>query len=156
MSQSTSIVLSMHRIFAGVLLTLAAILKSAFSLKTSSPLVRRASNRSKPSGKVASSTSSQAYIHTANERRLGEIIGTGIARKLHTGRSHNDQVGTGMRLWLRDRLRDIEQHLLTFLRVITSRAQAEIDVLMPGYTHLQRAQPIRWSHWPLSYGTFLS
>jgi argininosuccinate lyase len=95
-------------------------------------------------------------IHTANERRLGEIIGTGIAGKLHTGRSRNDQVGTGMRLWLRDRLRDIEQHLVTFLRVITSRAQTEIDVLMPGYTHLQRAQPIRWSHWLLSYGTFFS
>jgi argininosuccinate lyase len=57
---------------------------------------------------------------------------------------------------LRDRLRDIEQHLVAFLRVITSRAQTEIDVLMPGYIHLQRAQPIRWSHRLLSYGTFLS
>jgi argininosuccinate lyase len=73
-----------------------------------------------------------------------------MAGKLHTGRSRNDQVGTGMRLWLRDGLRGIEQHL------VTSRAQTEIDVLMPGYTHLQRAQPIRWSHWLLSYGTFFS
>lgn len=55
-----------------------------------------------------------------------------------------------------DRMRDIDQHLVTFLRVITSRAQAEIDVVMPGYIHLPRAQPIRWSHWLLSYGTFLS
>jgi argininosuccinate lyase len=90
-------------------------------------------------------------IHTANERRLGEIIGMGVAGKLHTGRSRNDQVATGMRLWLRDELRKIEAHLTDFLRVIVSRAESEIDVLMPGYTHLQRAQPIRWSHWLLSY-----
>ena len=92
-------------------------------------------------------------IHTANERRLGEIIGTHIAGKLHTGRSRNDQVGTGMRLWLRDQLRTIEQHLISLLRVTSSRARSEISALMPGYTHLQRAQPIRWSHWLLSYGT---
>ncbi|KAJ9647428.1 argininosuccinate lyase [Exophiala oligosperma] len=92
-------------------------------------------------------------IHTANERRLGEIIGTQIAGKLHTGRSRNDQVGTGMRLWLRDQLREMERHLVSLLRVTTSRAQSEISALMPGYTHLQRAQPIRWSHWLLSYGS---
>ena len=95
-------------------------------------------------------------IHTANERRLGEIVGMQIAGKLHTGRSRNDQVGTGMRLWLRDELWKIEEHLASFLRVMTSRAESEIDVIMPGYTHLQRAQPIRWSHWLLSYGTFFS
>lgn len=92
-------------------------------------------------------------IHTANERRLGEIIGTGIAGKLHTGRSRNDQVATGMRLWLRDQLRLLEEHLVSFLRVLAARSKAEISALMPGYTHLQRAQPIRWSHWLLSYGT---
>lgn len=92
-------------------------------------------------------------IHTANERRLGEIIGTQIAGKLHTGRSRNDQVATGMRLWLRDKLREMEQHLVALLRVTTSRAKSEISALMPGYTHLQRAQPIRWSHWLLSYGS---
>lgn len=95
-------------------------------------------------------------IHTANERRLGEIIGTNIAGKLHTGRSRNDQVATGMRLWLRDQLRDIEQYLVALLRVTTSRAESEIEALMPGYTHLQRAQPIRWSHWLLSYGSVYS
>jgi argininosuccinate lyase len=95
-------------------------------------------------------------IHTANERRLGEIIGKEIAGKLHTGRSRNDQVATGMRLWLRDQLRDIEEHLVAFLRVTSSRAKAEIDALMPGYTHLQRAMPIRWAHWLLSYGAFFA
>jgi argininosuccinate lyase len=94
-------------------------------------------------------------IHTANERRLGEVIGKDVAGKLHTGRSRNDQVATGMRLWLRDELRSIEGYLVDFLRVICSRAEAEVEVLMPGYTHLQRAQPIRWSHWLMSYATFL-
>lgn len=91
-------------------------------------------------------------IHTANERRLGEIIGTNIAGKLHTGRSRNDQVATDMRLWLRDQLKEIENWLEDFLKVIAARAEQEIDYVMPGYTHLQRAQPIRWSHWLLSYG----
>lgn len=95
-------------------------------------------------------------IHTANERRLGEIIGTGIAGKLHTGRSRNDQVATDMRLWLRDQLEQLESYLVAFLKVIAARAEKEIDHVMPGYTHLQRAQPIRWSHWMLLYGSFFA
>lgn len=91
-------------------------------------------------------------IHTANERRLGEIVGTNIAGKLHTGRSRNEQVATDMRLWLRDQLDAIEGFLVELLKVTASRAEAEIEHVMPGYTHLQRAQPIRWSHWMLSYG----
>lgn len=95
-------------------------------------------------------------IHTANERRLGEIIGTGIAGKLHTGRSRNDQVATDMRLWLRDQLSHLEQYLIAFLKVIAARAEKEIEPVMPGYTHLQRAQPIRWSHWMLLYGHYFA
>lgn len=91
-------------------------------------------------------------IHTANERRLGEIIGTHIAGKLHTGRSRNDQVATDMRIWLRDVITEVEGVLVDFLRVSVTRAEEEIDVLMPGYTHLQRAQPIRWSHWVMAHG----
>lgn len=91
-------------------------------------------------------------IHTANERRLGEIIGTHIAGKLHTGRSRNDQVATDLRMWLREELRKIEAHLVEFLSVVAKRAEKEIDPVMPGYTHLQRAQPIRWAHWMLSFG----
>ncbi|KAI9770737.1 MAG: argininosuccinate lyase [Geoglossum simile] len=90
-------------------------------------------------------------IHTANERRLAEIIGKEIAGKLHTGRSRNDQVATDLRLWLRKELQDIENHLVDLLRVIAERAEQDIEYIMPGYTHLQRAQPIRWSHWLLSY-----
>jgi argininosuccinate lyase len=91
-------------------------------------------------------------IHTANERRLGEIIGKEVAGKLHMGRSRNDQVATDMRMWLRDSLRQIDAMLVHFLKVLADRAQGEIEYIMPGYTHLQRAQPIRWSHWMLSYG----
>ncbi|RKP33306.1 argininosuccinate lyase [Dimargaris cristalligena] len=89
-------------------------------------------------------------IHTANERRLGELVGS-VAGKLHTGRSRNDQVATDMRLWLRDAARELVELTRDLVRSTVERAEAEMDVLMPGYTHLQRAQPIRWSHFLLSY-----
>ncbi|EEP76449.1 argininosuccinate lyase [Uncinocarpus reesii 1704] len=92
-------------------------------------------------------------IHTANERRLGEVIGTDIAGKLHTGRSRNDQVATDLRLWLRDELKTIESYLVELIRTVSDRAEADIEYLIPGYTHLQRGQPVRWSHWLLSYGS---
>ncbi|KAK6351206.1 argininosuccinate lyase [Orbilia javanica] len=96
-------------------------------------------------------------IHTANERRLGDHIGTHISGKLHTGRSRNDQVATDMRLWLRDELDNIEKYLIEFLKVTAVAASDQIDALMPGYTHVQRAQPIRWSHWVMSHAfMFLS
>ncbi|CAH1801872.1 unnamed protein product [Owenia fusiformis] len=93
-------------------------------------------------------------IHTANERRLKELIGT-PAGKLHTGRSRNDQVATDMRLWLRDNLATLKSYVIELLNVFVNRAKIEMDVLMPGYTHLQRAQPIRWSHWLMNYGAML-
>ena len=96
-------------------------------------------------------------IHTANERRLGEIIGKEISGKVHTGRSRNDQVATDMRLYC---FNNLNQKIIPFLKdliqAIIERAENEIDVLMPGYTHLQRAQPIRWSHWLSSYATYFS
>lgn len=95
-------------------------------------------------------------IHTANERRLGEIIGRGIAGKVHTGRSRNDQVVTDMRLYVRDQLHHLRKILGDLILTMVKRARLEIDVLMPGYTHLQRAQPIRWSHWISQHATFLS
>ncbi|KAJ1547752.1 argininosuccinate lyase [Nowakowskiella sp. JEL0078] len=101
--------------------------------------------------------SSDEDIHTANERRLGEHIGS-VAGKLHTGRSRNDQVATDMRLWLKDESLKLEGFLKQLVSVAVARAESEIDVLMPGYTHLQvgnrRAQPIRWSHWILSYAFY--
>lgn len=65
-------------------------------------------------------------IHTANERRLSEIIGKDIAGKLHTGRSRNEQVVCDMRLWLRNRIQEIESHLVAFIKVIAARAEAEV------------------------------
>ncbi|KAJ2522331.1 argininosuccinate lyase [Coemansia sp. RSA 1939] len=89
-------------------------------------------------------------IHTANERRLGELVGS-VAGKLHTGRSRNDQVATDIRLWLKDEVVKMGVYLRQLVGALVQRAQSDIDVLMPGYTHMQRAQPIRWSHFLLSY-----
>jgi argininosuccinate lyase len=69
-------------------------------------------------------------IHTANERRLSEIIGKDIGGKLHTGRSRNEQVATDMRLWLREELRRVEGELKDLIKVAVSRAEAEIDILV--------------------------
>ncbi|KAI0306536.1 argininosuccinate lyase [Multifurca ochricompacta] len=89
-------------------------------------------------------------IHTANERRLSELIGP-LGGKLHTGRSRNDQVATDMRIWLLEQVKDIETSLVALIQVMADRADKEKDYLMPGYTHLQRGQPIRWSHLLLSH-----
>ncbi|MCS6844552.1 MAG: argininosuccinate lyase [Caldilineales bacterium] len=89
-------------------------------------------------------------IHTAVERRLAELIGP-VAGKLHTGRSRNDQVATDLRCWLRRRVDELDAALAGLIAAAVDRAEAELDVLMPGYTHLQPAQPVRWSHWLLSH-----
>lgn len=89
-------------------------------------------------------------IHTANERRLTELVGA-VGGKLHTGRSRNDQVATDVRLWLRGEIATLRGHLAQLISVTVERAAIEIDLLMPGYTHLQPAQPVRWSHWLLSH-----
>ena len=69
-------------------------------------------------------------IHTANERRLSEIIGKEIGGKLHTGRSRNEQIATDMRLWLREELRAVEGYLALLVKTAVQRAEAEIDVLV--------------------------
>ncbi|HEX6303425.1 MAG TPA: argininosuccinate lyase, partial [Anaerolineales bacterium] len=89
-------------------------------------------------------------IHTAVERRLGEIIGP-LAGKLHTGRSRNDQVATDLRLWLLEHLPSLNEALIELQSVLVKRAEDDFGVVMPGYTHLQRAQPVLLSHWWLSH-----
>lgn len=89
-------------------------------------------------------------IHTANERRLTELIGP-AGGKLHTGRSRNDQVATDTRLWLFNELQVVRKALRELIRVACDRAEAEADVLMPGFTHLQNAQPVRWGHWLMAH-----
>jgi argininosuccinate lyase len=89
-------------------------------------------------------------VHTAIERRLGDLIGP-VAGKLHTGRSRNDQVATDTRLYLRSQVANLRQLLARLQRAIVDKAKDHMDLLMPGYTHLQPAQPVRFSHWLLSY-----
>lgn len=95
-------------------------------------------------------------IHTANERRLGELIGKHIAGKVHTGRLRNDQVATDMRLYVRAALTTLAGQLKLLIEVLLKRGELEMEVLMPGYTHLQRAQPIRWLHWLSMYATYFT
>lgn len=89
-------------------------------------------------------------IHSAVERRLGELVGP-LAGKLHTGRSRNDQVATDLRLWLMDHLPILDKALVDLQDAILFRAEQDMNILMPGYTHLQRAQPLLLSHWWLSH-----
>lgn len=89
-------------------------------------------------------------IHTAVERRLHELVGA-VALKLHTGRSRNDQVATDFRLYCRDTLHTLSAHLKQVQQALLAQAEAHTHTLMPGYTHLQRAQPITFAHWCLAY-----
>ncbi|MCC6804790.1 MAG: argininosuccinate lyase [Anaerolineae bacterium] len=89
-------------------------------------------------------------IHTAVERRLTEIVGA-VGGKLHTGRSRNDQVATDLRLWTQDAITGIEERLLVLLSALCDKAGDHAATLMPGYTHLQPAQPITAGHWLMSF-----
>jgi argininosuccinate lyase len=89
-------------------------------------------------------------VHFAVERRLIELLGP-LGKKLHTGRSRNDQVGTDLRLWLRHRIDAIDTALLRFERALLAQAEAHATTLIPGYTHLQRAQPLCLAHHLLAY-----
>lgn len=89
-------------------------------------------------------------IHTAVERRLGELIGP-LAGKLHTGRSRNDQVATDFRLWILETLPSLDSAIVKLQANLVALAEQHLFTLMPGYTHLQRAQPITLAHWLLSH-----
>ena len=89
-------------------------------------------------------------VHFAVEKRLIEIVGD-VGKKLHTARSRNDQVGTDIRLYLRAEIREIQQHLRQFQAALLNHSQQHVETLIPGYTHLQRAQPISLAHHLLAY-----
>jgi argininosuccinate lyase len=89
-------------------------------------------------------------IHTAVERRLTELIGV-TAGKLHTGRSRNDQVATDFRLWMLQAIPQLDSVFKDLQSALLEQAEKAGETLMPGYTHLQRAQPILLSHWWLSH-----
>lgn len=93
-------------------------------------------------------------IHTAVERRLTELVGP-VAGKLHTGRSRNDQVATDLRLWVMQTAPELEQALVDVQNALLLRAESHLTTVMPGYTHLQPAQPITAAHWLLSFAQML-
>ena len=89
-------------------------------------------------------------VHFAVERRLIALLGP-VGKKLHTGRSRNDQVGTDLRLWLRRRIDELIPQVKTFQRALLRQALSHRRTLIPGYTHLQRAQPVCLAHHLLAY-----
>jgi argininosuccinate lyase len=89
-------------------------------------------------------------VHFAVERRLTEIVGD-VGKKLHTARSRNDQVGTDIRLYLREEIKQIRNSLTKFQSVLLNHAENHLETLIPGYTHLQRAQPVSLAHHLLAY-----
>ncbi len=89
-------------------------------------------------------------IHTAVERRLAGLIGA-TAGKLHTGRSRNDQVATDFRLWMLQAIAKLDSAISDLQSAIVEQAELAGETIMPGYTHLQRAQPILLAHWWLSH-----
>jgi argininosuccinate lyase len=94
-------------------------------------------------------------VHTLVERLLYEDVGA-VAGTLNTGRSRNDQVVTDLRLWLREALAAVDAEVAALGRTLAGRAAEGMDLLLPGYTHGQRAQPVRWAYvllahaWPLA------
>jgi argininosuccinate lyase len=99
--------------------------------------------------------SSAEDVHSFVEARLIELTGD-VGRKLHTGRSRNDQVATDFRLWLRSAIDDLKAAVRAAQTALLDFAEANPDVVIPGYTHLQRAQPVLLAHWCLAYFEMLT
>ena len=89
-------------------------------------------------------------IHMAVEKRLTELIGP-VAGKLHTARSRNDQVALDIRMYTRNKAHYITELLISLEKTLINLAEKNIDIIIPGYTHLQRAQPILFSHHLMAY-----
>jgi argininosuccinate lyase len=89
-------------------------------------------------------------VHTAVERRLREVVGD-VALKLHTGRSRNDQVALDTHLFVRDAADEIRAAVLATMLALVEVAERERDLVLPGYTHLQRAQPVLLAHHLLAH-----
>jgi argininosuccinate lyase len=89
-------------------------------------------------------------VHSFVEARLIDLVGD-VGRKLHTGRSRNDQVATDFRIWLRGSIDDLNETIRDAQTSLLDFAEANRDTVIPGYTHLQRAQPVLLAHWCLAY-----
>ncbi len=94
-------------------------------------------------------------VHSFIEARLVQLIGD-AGGKLHTGRSRNDQVTTAFRLWLREEIEEISKIARQLQKALIDAAEKQKEAILPGYTHLQRAQPILWAHWCLAYFEMLA
>lgn len=89
-------------------------------------------------------------VHSFIESKLVELIGDS-GKRLHTGRSRNDQVATAFRLWLRDEIDAVQKLIIAAQKALLDAATRHESAVIPGYTHLQRAQPVMWAHWCLAY-----
>ncbi|MGD9588822.1 MAG: argininosuccinate lyase [Pyrinomonadaceae bacterium] len=89
-------------------------------------------------------------VHSFIETRLVELAGD-LGRRIHSGRSRNDQVATAFRLWLRGEIDQFTKDLRDTQRELIAAAERHRTAVLPGYTHLQRAQPVLWAHWCLAY-----
>lgn len=89
-------------------------------------------------------------IHSFIERELVALVGD-LGKKLHTGRSRNDQVATDLRLWCRTQVSELQTYLVELQHQLALLAERELGTVIPGYTHLQRAQPVLLVHWALAY-----
>lgn len=89
-------------------------------------------------------------VHFAVEKRLTQLVGD-VGKKLHTARSRNDQVGTDLRLYLRAQIETIRDQLRQFQTALLALAETHVETAIPGYTHLQRAQPVSLAHHLLAY-----
>jgi argininosuccinate lyase len=89
-------------------------------------------------------------IHMNVESRLAELIGPAAGR-LHTARSRNDQIATDFRLWVRDAIDEIDRSLAAYQRALAEKALEHAATVMPGFTHLQTAQPVTFGHHLLAY-----
>ncbi len=97
----------------------------------------------------------QEDIHTFVDAHLIEMAGD-AGRKLHTGRSRNDQVATDLRIWMREAIDELSKTLKTTQEAVLDLAERHREAVLPGYTHLQRAQPVLVAHWCLAYFEMLS
>jgi argininosuccinate lyase len=112
--------------------------------------LRELLERAASEGEAFFADESAEDVHSFIESRLIALVGD-AGRRLHTGRSRNDQVATALRLWLRDEMDRITEALRDSQSALLDLAESHADAVLPGYTHMQRAQPVLFAHWCLAY-----
>jgi argininosuccinate lyase len=117
--------------------------------------LRELLSRAREQGEAFFADESAEDVHSFIETRLIELVGD-AGRRLHTGRSRNDQVATALRLWLREEIDRIAESLRGAQTALLDLAESHADAVLPGYTHLQRAQPVLFAHWCLAYFEMLA